>query len=59
MGAQPAVRASCASVRKRWAPAISLTSPAAVIGPMPVWASSCGAAVETRAVSSAIRLLIA
>src|SRR5918999_631921 len=42
MGAIPAARASLASVAKRSAPAISPTSLAAVSGPQPGSATSCG-----------------
>ena len=43
IGAAPPVRASLASVAKRSAPAISPISFAAVSGPQPRSASSCGA----------------
>ena len=43
IGATPAARASLAGVAKRWAPAISPTSLAAVSGPNPGSVSSCGA----------------
>jgi hypothetical protein len=43
IGAAPLVRASLASLAKRVAPAISPISLAAVSGPQPRSASSCGA----------------
>ena len=43
IGATPAARASLAGVAKRWAPAISPMSLAAMSGPKPGSASSCGA----------------
>ena len=57
IGAIPAARASLASVAKRSAPAISPTSLAAVSGPQPRSATSCGATWATRSaisVSSAL-----
>src|SRR3954466_13239134 len=47
IGATPAARASLAAVAKRWAPAISPTSLAAVSGPNPGSLSSCGASCAT------------
>jgi hypothetical protein len=47
IGATPAARASLADVAKRWAPAISPTSLAAVKGPNPGSMSSCGAICPT------------
>jgi hypothetical protein len=43
IGATPAARARLAAVAKRWAPAISPTSLAAVSGPKQGSVSSCGA----------------
>ena len=54
----PAARASLASVAKRSAPAISPTSLAAVSGPKPGSASSCGATWATRSAISASSALI-
>jgi hypothetical protein len=48
IGATPAARASLAGVAKRWAPAISPTSLAAISGPNPGSLSSCGAICSTR-----------
>src|SRR5215218_7832295 len=52
IGATPAARASLAAVAKRWAPAISPTSLAAISGPNPGCSSSCGAICVTSAVIS-------
>jgi hypothetical protein len=52
IGATPAARASLASLLKRWAPAISPMSLAAVRGPKPGWVSSCGATWATRSAIS-------
>ena len=57
IGATPAARASLASVAKRWAPAISPTSLAAVSGPKPGSVSSCGAIWATRSAISALERL--
>jgi hypothetical protein len=58
IGAIPAARASLASVAKRPAPAISPTSLAAVSGPHPRSASSCGATWATRSAISASSALM-
>lgn len=52
IGATPEARARLAGVAKRCAPAISPTSLAAINGPKPGWASSCGAVSETSAAMS-------
>src|SRR4051794_35391456 len=59
IGATPAARANLAGVAKRWAPAISPTSLAAVNGPNPGWESSCGAIAATRlAISRSSALMV-
>ena len=57
-GAEPAVRASLASLAKRVTPAISPSSLAAVRTPQPRSASSLGASTVTRSASSASRPLM-
>src|SRR4051812_16909694 len=59
IGATPAARASLAGVAKRWAPAISPTSLAAISGPNPGSASNCGAIRPTSTVISRSSWLIA
>ena len=59
IGATPAARASLAAVAKRWAPAISPTSLAAVSGPNPGSVSSCGAICATSWAISRSSALIA
>jgi hypothetical protein len=54
IGATPAARASLAAVAKRWAPAISPTSLAAVSGPNPGSLTSCGASRPTSSVIFAL-----
>src|SRR3954468_22205632 len=59
IGATPAARSGFAAVAKRCAPAISPTSLAAISGPNPGSASSCGAICATSTVISRSSWLIA